>query len=149
MNRELQFLTRHIEKNVIETKICLIEDAFEDVDKFDSTPSAPGIYIMVAKEQQFIYPKGKSRVFYIGTSNQLRRRLKCHLRRYNAAKTVYKEHSSWEYSRYNYAIAFGADIYYMRITGRENEKALESKAIEGFYDKYGALPVGNGAFSYR
>ena len=44
----------------------------------------------------------------------------------------------------------------MRITGRENEKALESKAMEGFYDKYGALPVGNGAlpvgngaFSFR
>lgn len=53
------------------------------------------------------------------------------------------------YSRYNYAAAFGTDIYYMRITGRENEKNLESKAFEGFYDKYGALPVGNGAFSFR
>jgi hypothetical protein len=41
------------------------------------------------------------------------------------------------------------EILYMRITGRENEKALESKAMEGFYDKYGALPVGNGAFSFR
>lgn len=58
------------------------------------------------------------------------------------AKTDFNEHSSWKYSRYNYAVAFDADIYYMRITGRENEKPLESKAMEGFYDKYGAIPVG-------
>ena len=65
------------------------------------------------------------------------------------AKADFNKHSSWNYCRYNYAVAFDADIFYMRITGRENEKALESKAMEGFYDKYGALPVGNGAFSFR
>jgi len=26
---------------------------------------------------------------------------------------------------------------------------LESKVLENYYDKYKALPVGNGAFSYR
>ena len=36
----------------------------------------------------------------------------------------------------------------LRITGCESERTLERKAIEGFFDKYGALPVGNGAFSY-
>ena len=39
--------------------------------------------------------------------------------------------------------------YYMLTQGRETNKALESKALEGFYDKFGALPVGNGAFSFR
>jgi len=29
------------------------------------------------------------------------------------------------------------------------KKSLERKAIEGFFDVYGSLPVGNGAFSYR
>lgn len=97
----------------------------------------------------FRYPKKDSPVFYIGTSNHLKRRLKSHLKLYKEAKDDFNSNKNWQYSRYNYAVAFGADVYYMRITGREKEKSLESKAIEGFYDKYGALPVGNGAFSFR
>ena len=94
---------------------------------------------MVAKKRDFVYPKKDSPVFYIGTSKHLRNRLKTHLKLYKEAKADFNKHSSWNYCRYNYAVAFDADIFYMRITGRENEKALE----------YGALPVGNGAFSFR
>lgn len=149
MRRVSQFLTCYISKTVIESKLEYISDAFESDDKFDVVPNEPGIYIMVAKKRAFVYPKKDSPVFYIGTSCQLKRRLKTHLKHYKEAKNSFKFHNFWLYSRYNYAVAFGADIYYMRITGRENEKALESKAIEGFYEKYGALPVGNGAFSFR
>ena len=149
MKRVLQFLTEYIDKNIIETKAHPIKDAFKSDDCFDGVPDEPGIYIMVAKTREFVYPKKDSPVFYIGTSKHLKSRLKTHLRRYKEAKADFNKHSLWNYSRYNYAVAFDTDIYYMRITGRENEKALESKALEGFYNKYGALPVGNGAFSFR
>ena len=149
MKRVLQFLTGYISKEVIESKVWFIENAFQSDDCFDDVPNKPGIYIMVAKKRSFVYPKKDSPVFYIGTSNQLKRRLKTHLKHYKTAKKAFNTNDSWQYSRYNYAIAFDADIYYMRITGREKEKFLESKAMEGFYDKYGALPVGNGAFSFR
>lgn len=149
MKRVLQFLTEYIDQGVIESKVSPLENAFLSDDCFDGVPNEPGIYIMVAKKRKFVYPKKDSPVFYIGTSKHLRSRLKTHLCRFKEAKKDFKNHKLWNYSRYNYAVAFGADIYYMRITGRENEKALESKAMEGFYDKYGALPVGNGAFSFR
>ena len=149
MKRELQFLTEYIGKSIVESKVWLIKDAFQFDECFDDVPNEPGIYIMVAHKREFVYPKKDSPVFYIGTSKHLKSRLKTHLRRYKDAKTDFNKHTSWNYSRYNYAVAFDTDIYYMRITGRENEKALESKAMEGFYDKYGALPVGNGAFSFR
>ena len=149
MKRLLQFLTGYINQSIIESKVWLLEDVFHSDDCFDDVPNEPGIYIMVAKKREFVYPKKDSPVFYIGTSKNLKSRLKTHFRRYKEAKADFSKHTSWNYSRYNYAVAFDADIYYMRITGRENEKALESKAMEGFYDKYGALPVGNGAFSFR
>ena len=149
MKRELQFLAGYIDKGIIESKVWPIKGAFQSDGCFDGVPNEPGIYIMVAQKREFVYPKKDSPVFYIGTSKHLRSRLKTHFRRYRDAKTDFNKHTSWNYSRYNYAVAFDADIYYMRITGRENEKALESKAMEGFYDKYGALPVGNGAFSFR
>jgi hypothetical protein len=149
MKRFLQFLTGYIDKRIVEFKVWPIINAFQSNDCFDSVPNESGIYIMVAKKRNFVYPKNDSPVFYIGTSKHLRSRLKTHLKLYKEAKADFNKHSSWNYSRYNYAVAFDVDIYYMRITGRENEKALESKAMEGFYDKYGALPVGNGAFSFR
>ena len=149
MKRLLQFLTGYIDPNIVETKVWPIIDAFQSDDCFDRVPNEPGIYIMVAKKRKFVYPKNDSPVFYIGTSKHLKSRLKTHLRLYKEAYADFNKHLSWNYSRYNYAVAFDTDIYYMRITGRENEKALESKAMEGFYDKFGALPVGNGAFSFR
>ena len=149
MKRELHFLTSYINKDILESKLWPIEDAFLTDDCFDCVTNESGIYIMLAKRRSFVYPKRDSPIFYIGTSNHLKKRLKTHLKLYKRAKDDFKTHCSWQYSRYNYAVAFGAYIYYMRITGREKEKYLESKALEGFYDTYGALPVGNGAFSFR
>ena len=156
MKRILTFLKGYISEKVIVTKLSeknYLKDAFNHEDCFNTVPNVPGIYIMVARKTKFQYPKGPSKglspVIYIGTSNHLRTRLKTHLRHYKDAKKDFWEHSSWHYSRYNYAVAFDADIYYMRITGCEKEKALESKAIKGFFDTYGALPVGNGAISFR
>lgn len=148
MKREIGFLTGYISECILESKLNKIENPFIDVRKLDEVPNAAGIYIMFARNTDFVYPKRKSRVIYIGTSNNLQRRLKTHLRNYIVANEDFNTHAHWNYSRYNYIVAFGCDIYYMRITGRESEKELERKALEGFYDKYGALPVGNGAFSF-
>ena len=148
MKREIGFLTGYISECILESKLNKIENPFIDVRMLDEVPNAAGIYIMFARNTDFVYPKRKSRVIYIGTSNNLQRRLKTHLRNYIVANEDFNTHAHWNYSRYNYIVAFGCDIYYMRITGRESEKELERKALEGFYDKYGALPVGNGAFSF-
>ena len=130
-----------------------IDNVFQSDDCFDDVPNHPGVYILVARETKFQYPKGPSKglspILYIGTSNHLKTRLKQHLKLYKEAKEDFKKCTKWMYGRYNYIVAFGADLYYLRVTGCEKEKALESKAIEGFYDTYGALPVGNGANSYR
>jgi len=148
MRREISFLPGYISESTLQSKLWKIPNAFHDDANFSDVPDAAGIYIMVSESQEFIYPKKKSRVFYIGTSDNLKRRLKTHLRHYKEACEDFKNHTSWQYSRYNYAVAFGCHIYYMRITGREPERELERKALEGFYDKYGALQVGNGAFSF-
>lgn len=154
MIQNLKFLKEHISESVIESKLSPPKkDVFKSDDCFDDVPDERGIYIFVARKTKFQYPKGPSKgmspVIYIGTSNHLRTRLKQHLKHYKEAKADFRKHSKWLYSRYNYMVAFDADLYYMRITGCENEKSLERKAIEGFFDVYGALPVGNGAFSYR
>ena len=153
MKSILKFLKGHINESLIESKLWEIDNVFKSSDCFDEVPNLPGIYIFVARETKFQYPKGPnggySPVIYIGTSNHLRTRLKQHLNQYIKANKDFKSSQNWHYSRYNYIVAFGADLYYMRITGCEKEKALESKAIEGFFDMYGALPVGNGAISYR
>lgn len=146
----LSFLTGHINPKMVDMKLREpIRDAFKSEDCFKDVPNVPGIYIMVSKTVKYTYPKKNSPVLYIGTSKHLRSRLNEHYKCYIDAKKDFKKHMTWQYCRYNYAVAFGVDIYYMRITGCEKEKLLESKAIEGFYDKYGAIPVGNGAISYR
>ena len=63
MKRVLQFLTEQIEKNIIETKINTIKNSFQSDDCFDGVPNEPGIYIMVAKKRDFVYPKKESPVF--------------------------------------------------------------------------------------
>lgn len=113
----------------------------------DRIPANRGIYIFVAKKTKFTYPWGESPVIYIGTSNNLRRRISRHYAKTLEAKET--GNTRWNYSRYNYIVKFHADLYFMRVKGTENEKDLESKVIEDFYDRYGALPVGNGAFSFK
>lgn len=132
MKRILQFLTGYIEKTIVESKVWCIEDAFQTDDCFNDVPNEPGIYIMVAKKRDFVYPKKDSPVFYIGTSKHLKNRLRTHLKLYKEAKADFNKHSSWNYSRYNYAVAFDVDIYYMRITGRENEKHLKVRRWKAF-----------------
>ncbi len=49
---------------------------------FKTIPEESGIYIFVSPKQRFTYPNGTSKVIYIGTSKNLRYRLKTHHRNF-------------------------------------------------------------------
>lgn len=146
MKRGFEFLKSHIAKDI---KPIYVGDLFNEEDLLNEVPVSRGIYIIVSPTTKFQYPKGKSNIMYIGTSNNLRRRLKNHFDHYHEAKKDWNKCTTWFSNRYNYMVAFDAEVYYIKTTGNENEKYLESRALEGFYDKYYAIPVGNGAKSFR
>ena len=149
MNRILTFLNNYLGYKRPQDRLYTALDLFEEPELIDTIQHKAGIYIIMSPTQEFVYPLGASPIIYIGTSNDLHRRLKEHIKYYKIAVEHWRDHSRWIYSRYNYIISYGGMVYYMLIQGRETNKALESKALEGFYDKFGALPVGNGAFSFR
>lgn len=149
MNRNLTFLNNYLGFKRPQDRLYTALDLFEKQKLLDTVQHKSGIYIIMSPTQKFVYPRGTSSIIYIGTSNDLHRRLKEHIKYYNIAVAHWKDRSRWIYSRYNYIIAYGGRVYYLLTQGRETNKALESKALEGFYDKFGALPVGNGAFSFR
>ena len=149
MNSNLTFLNNYLGFKRPQDRLYTALDLFEEQEQLDTIQHKSGIYIIMSPTQKFVYPRGTSSIIYIGKSNDLHRRLKEHIKYYNIAVAHWKDHSRWIYSRYNYIIAYGGRVYYLLTQGRETNKALESKALEGFYDKFGALPVGNGAFSFR
>ena len=149
MNRNLTFLNNYLGCERPKDRLYTALDLFEKPELIDTIQHKSGIYIIMSPTQKFIYPRSASPIIYIGTSNDLHRRLKEHIKYYGIAVEHWKDNTRWIYSRYNYIIAYGGRVYYMLTQGRETNKALESKALEGFYDKFGALPVGNGAFSFR
>jgi len=117
---------------------------------YSKVPRASGVYIIVSKKVSFLYPGGKSRVIYIGSAINLKKRLVTHRRNLRAIDTGKKEKFSvLHYSRYQYIKKFGGRIYWIRPKGTQEAKNLESDIICSFYDRYLAVPVGNGAFSFR
>ena len=144
MKHCLSFLKNQVSSSRAE-KMKEIKTFFSAEVDFKTIPEESGIYIFVSPKQRFTYPNGTSKVIYIGTSKNLRYRLKTHHRNFINKNSK----TEWTYSRYNYFEAFKADCYFMRVIGSETNKSLESKVIQDFYNKFGAIPVGNGAFSFR
>src|SRR5574344_2207498 len=144
MKHCLSFLKNQVSSSRAE-KMKEIKTFFSAEVDFKTIPEESGIYIFVSTKQRFTYHNGTSKVIYIGTSKNLRYRLKTHHRNFINKNSK----TEWTYSRYNYFEAFKADCYFMRVIGSETNKSLESKVIQDFYDKFGAIPVGNGAFSFR
>ena len=144
MKHCLSFLKNQVSSSRAE-KMKEIKTFFSAEVDFQTIPEESGIYIFVSPKQRFTYPNGTSKVIYIGTSKNLRYRLKTHHRNFINKNSK----TEWTYSRYNYFEAFKADCYFMIVIGSETNKSLESKVIQDFYDKFGAIPVGNGAFSFR
>lgn len=147
MKRYFSFLKEYIDKDrayKIEGPLAI----FDDVSSIENMPDKKGIYFIASRKHRFVYPNGNSPIIYIGKADNLRKRLMGHSREARNAKETRK--TQWVYSRYNYIMMDGgADVYFLTTITNENPKGLESRALEDFYNKYWALPVGNGAFSYR
>lgn len=119
----------------------------------EDTRRRAGVYVIETTDGfKFPYPKGKSKVIYIGKSDNLMTRLKEHRKSLNdlwedADLGIYDD-GPWPFSRYQYMRYHGAKVYYYKCLGNQEAKELESRVIWAFYQKYRALPVGNGAKSY-
>ena len=120
-------------------------------DGYRQIPIARGAYIVVSDSQEFVYPKGKSRIIYIGKSKDLRKRLITHRRHtlelLNGTKP--KRAEFIRFARYQYMASYGAQVYWYTTRGTQDEADLEKYMLDRFYDRYLALPIANGANSYR
>lgn len=117
-------------------------------DDLSEIPVKDGVYIIASPQTKFVYPKGMSKVIYIGKANKIRRRLKEHqVNLRNAVNDLQDEW--WRFDRYNYMKYHGAKVYYYLCQGKQASKNLESDILGMFYDRFGAMPVGNGARSFQ
>ncbi len=123
-----------------------------DENPFDDIENIPGVYIIASSNgTRFIYPKGMNAVIYIGKSEHLVQRLRTHL--CNLKEVMYKDEELLENriqvcQRYQYMNSFGAKVFIYYCRGTQDAKQLESYILHRFYEKYRALPVGNGARSF-
>ncbi|MDP1798088.1 MAG: hypothetical protein Q8K78_11425 [Planctomycetaceae bacterium] len=110
----------------------------------DDIPSGPAAYIFIAK-RSFLYPRGKSPVFYVGQSSSLRRRLYRHkmaIRRAGDERllAVYRPITE-------YAASFGANVAVVPL--KKNPREVEFKLLAAFMDEFHGLPVANSAVNWR
>ena len=117
-------------------------------DDLSEISTKGGVYIIASTQTNFVYPKGMSKVIYIGKANSIRRRLKEHqVNLRNAINDL--QDKWWRFDRYNYMKYHGAKVYYYLCQGKQASKNLESYILGMFYDKFGSMPVGNGARSFQ
>ena len=121
--------------------------------EINNVSTGPGVYVIVAtKRTKFVYPKGTSPVIYIGKADNLRRRLREHLRNFNHCVKNEEDDLSKHIqhcSRYWYIRYFGAYVCTFNcLKNTQDAKNLESELFWHFYEKYRSLPVGNGARSF-
>ncbi len=124
---------------------------FSETERFETElTNIPGVYVIFSRKQEFVYPKGLSRIIYIGKSEKLRNRIREHFNSYRKLQNLTKPERTeyWRYSRYFYMTEFDAMAAWFTTRGKQTAKQLETDIIDYFYEKYNALPVGNGAFSY-
>lgn len=116
-----------------------------------SIPNQPGAYVFFSDGEKFTYPNGKSRVIYIGKTTNLKRRIRKHKKIMCELDVIKVSERSeyWWYSRYQYFVKFGCNLCYFTTRGTQDPKDLENILIDNFYNRFFALPVGNGAISYR
>lgn len=105
-------------------------------------PDVPGVYVLLARpDTQFLYPKGKSAVFYIGQASDLSRRLRSHLHFAIQAREDRQLKLYWR--RYEYAAAVGCRYTYVRAN-RRNPRLLEDTMLTLFANRFRSVPVANG-----
>lgn len=125
-------------------------DTLFDCGQLITVPAKPGAYIFLTQEKKFVYPKGESQVMYIGMSVCLKDRLTTHFKNCDQLMRMPKAKvlDYYHYHRYHYMHAFGCKVFWYTTRGTQKAKNLESLLMEYFYDKFYALLIGNGAFSF-
>ena len=112
-----------------------------------------GVYI-ISGDIDYIYPNGKkSPIIYIGKSDELLRRLKDEHYTKGLKRLLVDPDWGIKYnrqlpSRYQYMYYNGSHVDVFKCTGIQESKNLESIILNQFYQKYRAIPVGNGARSF-
>ena len=115
--------------------------------------SDTGVYI-ISGDIDYTYPNGKkSPIIYIGKSDELLRRLKDEhytkgLKRLLVDPDWGIKNNRQLPSRYQYMYYNGSHVDVFKCTGTQESKRFESVILNQFYQKYRALPVGNGARSF-
>jgi excinuclease UvrABC nuclease subunit len=107
-----------------------------------SIPERPGVYILLSEKTQYIYPRGDSRVFYIGCGRKLRQRIWEHRKYYLQARDDPQFPYYWP--RYEYAAAHVCKVCWIACRNEQLARDLESKLLISFANYYGAKPVTNG-----
>ena len=123
-------------------------------DEINEVTTGSGVYIIVSADNtKFVYPKGTSPAIYIGKADNLRRRLREHLKNLDSIRneeTYMKGHWYQPCSRYQYMKYYGAYVYTFHcLKNFHDAKNLESQILWKFYERDRSLPVGNGARSFR
>ena len=152
MRRELSFLKCCDYSPTFRTKRGHDDEIFLDEEGVSELSDTPGVYIIVAEDKtKFVYPKGKSSVIYIGKADKLHQRLCQHLRELRELEAKENEWlSNFQQCnpRYQYIKQFGGKVYTFHCLGKQDAKNLEADIIRKFYERYRAIPVGNGARSF-
>lgn len=111
-------------------------------------PTSPGVYMLVARgNSHFHYPIGKSPIYYIGQSKNLRSRLLTHLRHATEARDNRKEALYWP--RYEFAAVYAGRYCFIRTWQGLTPKGLEEEVLASFAKKYRCFPIANGSGSWN
>lgn len=99
----------------------------------------------VANALAFPYPQGRSPVFYIGQSTNLRHRLyrhkmAIHMARSERLLAVYRPITE-------YAARFGATVAVIPL--KKHPREVEFRLLAAFMSEYRGLPVANSAVNWR
>ncbi len=124
-------------------KFSHLEDFWQLKDH--DIPPTPGVYLLVAKPSvYFLYPKGKSAVYYIGCGDSLRRRLLQHLNNHRKVQEDKRGIYSRYEPRHEYGAVYGGRYCFLQTRQGLSSKSLEHKVLTRFAERYHAFPVANG-----
>lgn len=109
-------------------------------------PNASGVYILGTAGQALVYPWGSSRVFYIGESADIRRRLQYHRRQ---TLKISDGKIRWDHERNQFGAAYGTECAWWTCVEGETPKGLEDRFLWDFWRRYGATPAANGQWTRK
>ena len=110
-------------------------------------PDGNGVYILLTGDgTDFTYPGGRSPVFYIGQSKNLRNRLQDHLQ----FATEARDHRRYPlyFQVYEYAARFGCRYTCISALSWDTPKELEADVMALFAKKSRCWPAANGVGSW-